>query len=149
VLQRIKAALPEYVDAALRLSGMARQRGHFSEAEELLKEAIGQHPEHPDAWIMYGNLELDRGALKPAESKFKRVIKDLGLVHDPYARLALVRIREPEARPGLCTHPLAPGSQANISFSEAQSLTPSASDPKRREKAEAKDKALSAALGVR
>jgi len=59
----------------LRLGCMARDRNQIYEASDWFKEALRIENEHPDAWLLLGNLHLTKMEWGPAQKKFERVLK--------------------------------------------------------------------------
>lgn len=64
-----------YVIGYLRLGCMARYRNQIYEASDWFKEALHIDTKHPDAWVLLGNLHLDKMEWGPAQKKFERVVK--------------------------------------------------------------------------
>jgi len=90
--QRLRQAVPDYLDATLRLACIQKSRGQWSKAEELLQDVVGHHPQCVDAWLLFGAVEMDRGAYNAADKKFERVVNIEGQKHDEYARLSMANV---------------------------------------------------------
>ncbi|KAJ2693110.1 protein required for normal CLN1 and CLN2 G1 cyclin expression [Coemansia sp. IMI 209128] len=83
------ADAPTYIDAKLRLAHIAFSfHGNSERALELISQAIGIDSKQSSAWLMRGNVELQRKSVQDARRAFEHVLKDLAK-HDIYALCSL------------------------------------------------------------
>jgi RNA polymerase-associated protein CTR9 len=81
----------------LRLGSLAQNAGNLQEASDLFKDALGIDAENADAWIMLGNLDLEKRAHRAARGSFERVLKKIDQ-RDVYSLIALGNERLVQAR---------------------------------------------------
>lgn len=72
--------------AIIRLGAISQQRGNFTEAADLYKDALGVDDSYKNAWIMLGLLDLKNNAFRPARGSFERVLRKHDS-HDIYCLL--------------------------------------------------------------
>ncbi|KAI8320324.1 TPR-like protein [Martensiomyces pterosporus] len=87
--KKILADVPSYVDARLRLAHVAFYcRGNADDSLAQISQAIGVDAKRPAAWLMRGNIELQRKNVQDARRAFEHVLKDIAK-HDIYALCSL------------------------------------------------------------
>ncbi|KAJ2352962.1 protein required for normal CLN1 and CLN2 G1 cyclin expression [Coemansia sp. RSA 2618] len=87
--QNIVAEIPAYVDARLRLANIAFfYRANSHDALDQISQAIEIDGKRAAAWLMRGNIELQRKNVQEARRAFEHVLKDIAK-HDVYALCSL------------------------------------------------------------
>ncbi|KAJ2803806.1 protein required for normal CLN1 and CLN2 G1 cyclin expression [Coemansia guatemalensis] len=85
----ILASIPAYIDARMRLAYIAYfYRGNSEGALLHISQAIEGDAKRASAWLMRGNIELQRKNVQDARRAFEHVLKDISK-HDIYALCSL------------------------------------------------------------
>jgi tetratricopeptide (TPR) repeat protein len=74
-LERLRAELPDNPDVAVALARCFRVQLRKDEARELLDGVLREHPEHVAALLTRGQLELDAGRFRDAETWFRKALE--------------------------------------------------------------------------
>ncbi|KAJ2851091.1 protein required for normal CLN1 and CLN2 G1 cyclin expression, partial [Coemansia erecta] len=87
--KKILGDVPMYADAQLRLAYIAFYcRGDGDAALARIAQAVRLDPKRASAWLMRGNIELQRSNVQDARRAFEHVLKEIAK-HDVYALCSL------------------------------------------------------------
>lgn len=75
IYQKILAILPENTDALYGLSMVARQKGEYSTAENLLRSLLQKQPSSFKVWFSLGNVYQIQGHLPEAVAAYQQALK--------------------------------------------------------------------------
>ncbi|MFN2288638.1 MAG: XrtA/PEP-CTERM system TPR-repeat protein PrsT [Chromatocurvus sp.] len=86
---------------------LARHKGDLDAAEILLERLIEAHPEYPDGWSLYGNLQQVRGDRAAAEAAFAEAVRlGPGRLEDLLSQVAMLVEQEKYAEAKKAMGPL-------------------------------------------